>query len=1040
MSLGRRFVSVVGLVAVVAGIPAILVGFVGWPLPRRWPSLEQLRSALADGWRPDETFVLGVLAVIGWILWSQLVRHVAAEIAAHRHGRAGVPEELAPAAPGGLGPRVAGWLVSGLFAAGPVAPAAVLAVEQPRIPVVLTQTRGLELVAASSEAPAPAPASAAPEAPAPSYVVGTWEEGRDCLWTIAERHLGDPMRWPELLELNAEVHQPSGRRLVDDPQHWVYPGMELRLPADAAQSVRAPEPPAVAPVTGESYAPVETPAVAPVPAPAPAPVSAPAATQAVTTTTSPPPAQALPMPNPGREAPSPAPVAGPAGRSTSTSTSTPAPESDGDQAGSTAPVVLAGSGLLAAGVVMCLDRRRRAQQRHRRRGRRIRMPDAELVETERALRVGADEVGAEVVDVVLRSMAEAAGQLDQGLPDVVAVELDQSSLRVVFAAPPPPSPPEPWTADQERRFWELRLEDMDLDELRTLAGRVPAPLPALVSLGAHDHGAQVLFNLEGTGVTEIVAEAGRAEEVLAALALELATCPWADFVDVVLVGFGDELEWLERARRAERMDDVVAALEHEAYGLAEVLDSSGWSNVVSARVQGPAADWVPTVVLCATGLDDVVEERLAKLSGEVRHAGVTVVVAGEVAEAAQRRLVIEGDRVRVEPMGVCARRERWLDADQLQSVVALLEVAGDTEDVAPAASTYEPTTGDLDELSFEVGEEEAVEPGDDWSAGGAIDEDPANGHRTAPAQAVAGEAEEQALDTRAHGDHMLDEVGSPDQARPLSNGSRPLPAVPLRAERWLDREGEAPEVEVRVLGPVEVVGRGPVPRAKSLEAIVYLAMHRDGADSDRLRWALWPEGSKRTTWDTTSSVARNWLGQASDGTLLLPKAYHNRGLFRLDELVGTDYQRFRDAVALAEHLDGAAAVALLRSALERVRGRLFDGLVGRAHWVKYEGHYGELEAEIVDAALRMSELCLATGDVEAATWAAHRAQRVSPYDEGLTRALMKAADRAGNPAGVEAAWDDICAKVEADVEPYDQVHPETLALYQKLRRSSKTLV
>lgn len=64
------------------------------------------------------------------------------------------------------------------------------------------------------------------------------------------------------------------------------------------------------------------------------------------------------------------------------------------------------------------------------------------------------------------------------------------------------------------------------------------------------------------GAGEILSEAGRAEEVLAALALELTTCPWADFVDVVLVGFGDELEWLERARRAERMDDVVAALEH----------------------------------------------------------------------------------------------------------------------------------------------------------------------------------------------------------------------------------------------------------------------------------------------------------------------------------------------------------------------------------------------------------------------------------------------------------------------------------------------
>ena len=98
------------------------------------------------------------------------------------------------------------------------------------------------------------------------------------------------------------------------------------------------------------------------------------------------------------------------------------------------------------------------------------MPDAELLETERSLRVGADEVGAEVLDVVLRSMAEAAGQLDQALPDVVAVELDSSLLRVTFAAPPP-SPPEPWEADQGERLWQLQLDEMDLDELRTLPGR-----------------------------------------------------------------------------------------------------------------------------------------------------------------------------------------------------------------------------------------------------------------------------------------------------------------------------------------------------------------------------------------------------------------------------------------------------------------------------------------------------------------------------------------------------------------------------------------
>lgn len=67
--------------------------------------------------------------------------------------------------------------------------------------------------------------------------------------------------------------------------------------------------------------------------------------------------------------------------------------------------------------------------------------------------------------------------------------------------------------------------------------------------------------------------------------------------------------------------------------------------------------------------------------------------------------------------------------------------------------------------------------------------------------------------------------------RPPSNGSRSLAAVEAELE-------EVPEVDVRVLGPVEVFGRPAAPRAKSLEVVVYLAMPPEGVDSDKVRWAL----------------------------------------------------------------------------------------------------------------------------------------------------------------------------------------------------------
>jgi hypothetical protein len=186
-------------------------------------------------------------------------------------------------------------------------------------------------------------------------------------------------------------------------------------------------------------------------------------------------------------------------------------------------------------------------------------------------------------------------------------------------------------------------------------------------------------------------------------------------------------------------------------------------------------------VLCATDLDEAVEERLAKLSGEVRHAGVTVVMAGAVPEEAQRRIVVDGDRVRVEPLGVSARREQWLAEDQLHAVMELLEVAGDTDDVSAPLFEGEP-------------EHERREPGELGTTGSdELDAKPTDG---------AGEAVEGLVD---------DSTGQgrgPAPEAPPRNGFADW--TPLRSESrpWLDpdEEGE-PEVEVRVLGPIEVAGR-----------------------------------------------------------------------------------------------------------------------------------------------------------------------------------------------------------------------------------------
>jgi DNA-binding SARP family transcriptional activator len=131
-------------------------------------------------------------------------------------------------------------------------------------------------VATTGATQRPAPNAPQSAATSDTYVV---QQG-DTLWGIAQRQLGDPLRWSEIYQVNEGRPQPGGVTLTDP--HWIDPGWTLVLPATAAPS--APPPPATVPTPQpESIAPAPTAASPPATTPtttAPAapshPVSAPA--------------------------------------------------------------------------------------------------------------------------------------------------------------------------------------------------------------------------------------------------------------------------------------------------------------------------------------------------------------------------------------------------------------------------------------------------------------------------------------------------------------------------------------------------------------------------------------------------------------------------------------------------------------------------------------------------------------------------------------------------------------------------------------------
>jgi DNA-binding SARP family transcriptional activator len=250
------------------------------------------------------------------------------------------------------------------------------------------------------------------------------------------------------------------------------------------------------------------------------------------------------------------------------------------------------------------------------------------------------------------------------------------------------------------------------------------------------------------------------------------------------------------------------------------------------------------------------------------------------------------------------------------------------------------------------------------------------------------------------------------------------------------------DVLVRVFGPLGAARLGgeaeeavQLPRQKAMEAVAYLACRDRSVPVEDVRDALWPTGATSLkTLQNVVSDARSTLGASRDGEPLLPLP--ESGAYHLSRRVGTDADVFRALTREAARLPDEQVeevASLLEDALRLVTGEPFVGVARGYAWVSHQR--GALVAEVVDAAEELAEVRLAEGDWRAAEWAARQGLRAFPCDERLYRLLMRAAHAAGNVAGVQRVFDELCAVVadpELGVEPDDTVHPETLGLFEEL--------
>ena len=979
------------IVALVAGVPILLLAIGANPIPKSLPSWDTIQAAITS---PDDgTALLATAKVVAWAAWVFIAVSVLIEIAYSLRGLS-APKLRGLSLPQGM----ARGLVSAaalLFVSFPVAGVANAA----PLPAAATTTIAATSTPASAVASKPAVTSIAPTTEAskvaPARTVTYTVRQGDTLWSIAQAKLGSGERYGEIADLNYHRAQPDGGRL--DNTHWIRAGWKLDLPAAASterahqvtvrdgdtlwgiadeelgDGARYPEIFAASTsltqpdgrrlvdpdqidvgwtltVPAAEATPASSEAPAPVDEAPPAPVAPPAAV---------PPAHAAPAPAAPAPA-APAPAAPAPGTATPPPVAAPAAEVPQAAETETFPVRSVGTGVgavLAAGVITLLARRRREQQRRRRPGRRLPMPDTAAAAVEADLRATADPISVEQVDIALRSLARSCASTSAPLPVVRAARLTGDQFDLYLAEPA--DLPAPWVGTADTSVWTLPVEVVG--DLPTDLADTPAPYPALVTIGHDLEDGHVFLDLEYLGALGVAGTPQATREVLAAIAIELATSIWADDLQVTVVGAYPELEDALQTGRLRYLPSVGRILEELSDRAAHdrsALAADNSPDLQHARVTGAAADaWTPEIVLLAGALTDRQRNQLQALVDELPRVAVAAITSGATVGEWSLDLTAAEDLAVLNPIGLQIHPQRVDDAayGHILDMVSLTDDDYvDAEDDAEIPA--EPTLHDIDAVTSA---EEPVEA-------------------AAPAE---------------------EPVGAMATVEGL-----PLPAP-----------------TINVLGPVEMqhaTGKvEPTKKGRLLEYAAYLALN-PGSSHKSIDDAIWPNRRSEdnlNTRNTATSKLRTWMGKNPAGEDYLPRHQAGNGYGFLPE-VRADVDHWN---ALISGAPLRASSENLEAALRLVRGRPFEG-----HHPRYYGWSESvaqrLISEVVDAAYELSRRRLMEGRWRAAEAAIVVGLSIEPAQERLWRLRILAAHESRSAAAEREAVDrllTITEELECDLEP-----------------------
>ncbi|MFE3995474.1 hypothetical protein ACFXPW_27795 [Streptomyces goshikiensis] len=676
---------------------------------------------------------------------------------------------------------------------------------------------------------------------------------------------------------------PGGGTFTDPD--LLHPGQHLTLPGSASN----PAPPQEAnpdPGTDDSATP--PPATKPAP-PTPAP-------SASATKPAPSPSASAPIsPSATSETTQPAPSA----------TAVPADETAGSHVNF---ALIAGIGtLLAASLAGTLGVRRILQQRERKAGQTI-AKDDEPTELEQLLSAASEPAGIELLDRVLRTLAHHAATDSRDLPALRGARLDASGVTLLLDEPAPPVAP--FTAGPAARVWALdpAAQLFTGEELAD----VQAPYPGLVTLGADADGL-VLIGLMTCRVLLLDGSDEEVLEVARAVALELGSCVWSDYSEILTTGLGARLAGLLPQGRIRTMPHLPAV----AADLGELM--------LEAHQSGEQVlPWL------AVGAGDTDEEHLTQLADALA-AGRTLDIAVVLpATAAARQCfphaevlnVARGQDATVGALETSVDLQRISD-EQYRQYVHALQVS--TQEPQAAAGQWanaedhdQATAGGAPLTVHPVGDE-SLDPGNPFPA--LLTKSP--GHIPAPAEPTGTSGTAEAGTTNDSG---TEPDGAPVTGQ--AAGSSPVVVAPDSApvSAQQARQAAAGEgVRIEVLGPLRITGRDNTahsPRTTAIAALIHL---KPGRSADALCQAMDPASPWSTrTLHSRLSELRGAVGLHTDGQPLLPRPKTGAG-YTFHPAVTSDWQQFQTLASRGLAAGPSTGTEDLEAAMALVRGKPFDG-------------------------------------------------------------------------------------------------------------------